>query len=85
MQVTSAIIHPLNDNFSMALCTSEPMQLQDSSSIERCPEENVSIIETLEGREERPETVKTIVSATTRRKLYFNPAYFEPHLLLVSN
>lgn len=59
------------------------MQMQDNSSNERLPEENVSIIETIEGREERPETVKTIVNATTRRKLYFNPAYFEPHLLLV--
>lgn len=57
---------------------------QDSASIERLPEENVSIVETLEGREERPETVRAIVNATARRKLYFNPSYFEPHLLLVS-
>lgn len=56
---------------------------QDSASIERLPEENVSIVETLEGREERPETVRAIVNATARRKLYFNPSYFEPHLLLV--
>lgn len=57
---------------------------QDSSSIEKHPEENVSIVETLEGREDRPENVRAIVNANARRKLYFNPSYFEPHLLLVS-
>lgn len=56
---------------------------QDTSSIERLPEENVSIVETLECREDRPENIKAI-AGTTRRKLYFNPAYFEPHMLLVS-
>ncbi|GLV42232.1 shavenoid [Carabus blaptoides fortunei] len=81
-QITSAIVHSMSDSFSMVLSPVEPMQMQDSSSIERLPEENVSIVETLECREERPETVKTIVNATTRRKLYFNPAYFEPQLLL---
>lgn len=55
----------------------------DTSSIEKLPEENVSIVETLEGREDRPDTVKAI-TGTTRRKLYFNPAYFEPHLLQVN-
>lgn len=74
----------MSETFSMVLSPVEPMQIQDSSSIERLPEENVSIVETLECREERPETVKTIVNATTRRKLYFNPAYFEPQLLLVN-
>jgi hypothetical protein len=66
------------------LCFSESIQTQESSSIERLPEENVSIVETLEGREERPETVRTITNGTARRKLYFNPAYFEPELLVVS-
>lgn len=55
----------------------------DSSTNERLPEENVSIVETLEGREERPESLRAL-SNTTRKKLYFNPAYFEPQLLLVS-
>nr|CAD7395170.1 unnamed protein product [Timema poppensis] len=49
--------------------------------IERLPEENVSIVETPECREDRPETVRAISSGTVRRKLYFNPAYFEPELL----
>ncbi|XP_056642781.1 uncharacterized protein LOC130449117 [Diorhabda sublineata] len=54
---------------------------QDSNTNEKLPEENVSIIETLEGREEKPENIKSLTSST-RKKLYFNPAYFEPHLLL---
>lgn len=63
----------------------EPL-LQDSPSIEKLPEENVSIIETIEDRDDR-DTIKCFngASSTTRKKLYFNPAYFEPHLLLVSN
>lgn len=55
---------------------------QDSSTIERLPEENVSIVETIEGKEDRPDSVRAI-TGSTRRKLYFNPAYFEPQLLLV--
>jgi hypothetical protein len=58
------------------------MQIRDDSGIERLPEENVSIIETLDVRDEKPETVRAM--GTTRRKLYFNPAYFEPQLLMVS-
>lgn len=83
LKVTAAQIHPhhIQEKYTSE-CSS--MQLQDSSAIERLPEENVSIIETLEGREDRPETVRAITTASTRRKLYFNPAYFEPELLLVS-
>lgn len=46
------------------------------------PEANVSIIEDMT-TEDKLENMKAIVSGTMRRKLYFNPAYFEPHLLLV--
>nr|XP_018918153.1 PREDICTED: uncharacterized protein LOC109044759 [Bemisia tabaci] len=60
----------------------EPLQLSDQNTIERLPEENVSIVETLEQREDRPETVKAMTCANARKKLYFNPAYFEPELLL---
>ncbi|XP_031618279.1 uncharacterized protein LOC116337664 [Contarinia nasturtii] len=45
------------------------------------PEENVSIIEDMT-TEDKLENMKAIVSGTMRRKLYFNPAYFEPHLLM---
>lgn len=48
------------------------------------PEENVSIVEEL-NNEEKLESMKSIVNGTMRRKLYFNPAYFEPHLLVVSS
>lgn len=83
MQITSALIHSQQkskyDNYSLSLIEHS---LQDSASIERLPEENVSIIETLEGREDRPDSLKIISSGTVRKKLYFNPAYFEPHLLM---
>lgn len=53
------------------------MNHRDESGIERLPDEHVSIVETIDDREiARP-------VGTTRRKLYFNPAYFEPHLLAV--
>lgn len=48
--------------------------------MERLPEENVSIVETFDFRDDKPESVPI---GNTRKKLYFNPAYFEPHLLLV--
>lgn len=74
------MVHPCTvvEAFSMT----EPIH-QESSAIERLPEENVSIVETLEGKEDRPESVRPIVSATIRKKLYFNPAYFELELLMV--
>ncbi|CAG9861629.1 unnamed protein product [Phyllotreta striolata] len=53
----------------------------DSNTNERIPDENVSIVETLDVREDKPENIKAI-AGSTRKKLYFNPAYFEPHLLL---
>lgn len=47
------------------------------------PEENVSIVEDMNS-DDKLENMKAIVNGTVRRKLYFNPAYFEPQLLLVS-
>lgn len=57
---------------------------QDPSSIEKLPEENVSIVETLEGRDNQIDSFRAL-TGTVRRKLYFNPAYFEPQLLMVSS
>ncbi|GJQ80776.1 hypothetical protein Trydic_g9367 [Trypoxylus dichotomus] len=79
IQLTSALVHPYRHEIYAPLTSIDSFHHQDSSAIERLPEENVSIIETPDGREERPENVRAI--GTTRKKLYFNPAYFEPHLL----
>ncbi|CAH0590297.1 unnamed protein product [Chrysodeixis includens] len=73
-QTTSAVIHQhyvdyknKNDNCEISH--------RDESGIERLPDEHVSIVETQDDREiARP-------VGTTRRKLYFNPAYFEPQLM----
>ncbi|KRT78996.1 hypothetical protein AMK59_8558, partial [Oryctes borbonicus] len=79
IQLTSALVHPYRHEIYAPLISIDCFHHQDPSAIERLPEENVSIIETPDGREERPENVRAI--GTTRKKLYFNPAYFEPHLL----
>lgn len=81
--MTHALIHqhtPTREIFSYD--HSESFH-QDSNTFERLPEEDVSIVDTLEGREDGPETVRAITSASTRRKLYFNPAFFDFELLLV--
>lgn len=75
--MTSAIIHLHNEELINPFESVE-MNHRDESGIERLPDEHVSIVETIDDREiARP-------VGTTRRKLYFNPAYFEPHCLAVS-
>ncbi|XP_064547956.1 uncharacterized protein sha [Drosophila montana] len=44
------------------------------------PTENVAVIEDLMS-EEKLENLRAMVNGNVRKKLYFNPAYFEPHLL----
>ncbi|SPP74002.1 uncharacterized protein LOC117578495 [Drosophila guanche] len=51
--------------------------LQDTECL---PPENVAVIEDLMS-EEKMENLRAMVSGNVRKKLYFNPAYFEPHLL----
>lgn len=46
------------------------------------PVENVSIVEDMMS-EEKLEQMRAMINGTVRKKLYFNPAYFEPHLLAV--
>lgn len=46
------------------------------------PTENVAVIEDLMS-EEKLENLRAMVNGNVRKKLYFNPAYFEPHLLAV--
>lgn len=79
----SVLIHHAANN----MVRRESMQKESSASPsqepECLPEENVSIIEDMT-TDEKIENMKAMVSGTMRRKLYFNPAYFEPHLLAVS-
>ncbi|CAG9764282.1 unnamed protein product [Ceutorhynchus assimilis] len=82
--ITSAMIHSQQ---SRRCRSSSPYHgysssdsYQENSSFEKLPEENVSIVETLD---DRPESLRAL-NGTIRKKLYFNPAYFEPHLLAVS-
>ncbi|CAH0724419.1 unnamed protein product, partial [Brenthis ino] len=73
-QTTSAVIHR-NSKEIRHQGDGYEMSHRDESGIERLPDEHVSIVETIDDREiARP-------VGTTRRKLYFNPAYFEPHLM----
>lgn len=83
---TPVIIHPN----SMKEFSERRHYNQENSMInslnqetECLPEENVSITEDMSA-EDKLENMKAIVNGTIRRKLYFNPAYFEPHLLLVN-
>ncbi|XP_050442739.1 uncharacterized protein LOC126846916 [Adelges cooleyi] len=77
--LTTAIVHPIQ---SHAACMGHSMYYSDSNSIEKHPEEDVSIVETLENKEERPDNIRSIVCANPRKKLYFNPDYFELELLM---
>ncbi|VVC97985.1 unnamed protein product [Leptidea sinapis] len=73
-RTTSAVIHLQREDTRNQFYGME-MSHRDESGIEKLPDEHVSIVETIEDREiARP-------VGTTRRKLYFNPAYFEPHLM----
>ena len=49
---------------------------------ERIPEEDVRIVETIENAHQQD---MPVLPGAQRRKLYFNPAYFERQLLLVSS
>lgn len=80
MQVTSAMVHPRCDGHGCHGDGLDDPEATDASNIERHPEENLSIVETPEHRDER---LGLVGSQPGRRKLYFNPAYFEHELLLV--
>ncbi|CAK1584547.1 unnamed protein product [Parnassius mnemosyne] len=72
-QTTSAIVHL--HSYELRPQNDSDISHRDESGIERLPDEHVSIVETIDDREiTRP-------VGTTRKKLYFNPAYFEPHLM----
>lgn len=59
-------------------------QIISSTQESEClPEEDVSITEDI-SHDDQIENMKALINGNSRRKLYFNPAYFEPHLLAVS-
>lgn len=76
-QITSAIVHPH--------CTyveqSEGIFSTGSILGERLPEEDVRVVETADNQHQQDVPV---LPGAQRRKLYFNPAYFDRQLLLVS-
>lgn len=80
--MTTAIVHPIQSYNSGV---SHSMYYSDSNSIEKHPEEDISIVETLDNKEDRPDNIRSIVCANPRKKLYFNPDYFELELLMVIN
>lgn len=76
-QITSAIIHP----HCVYLEQSEGLFPAGSILGERLPEEDVRIVETADNSHQQDVPV---LPGAQRRKLYFNPAYFDRQLLLVS-
>ncbi|XP_058830263.1 uncharacterized protein LOC131689293 [Topomyia yanbarensis] len=76
--------HPqqqLHNHQQQSQQNSDGMNNVNGPDTECLPEENVSIVEDI-SNDEKLESMKSIVNGTMRRKLYFNPAYFEPHLLV---
>ncbi|KAJ6644246.1 hypothetical protein Bhyg_09213 [Pseudolycoriella hygida] len=78
---SSIMIHQSNGCSNEAKFGTEGAGSSAAQETECLPEENVSIVEDLTS-DDKLENMKAIVNGTMRRKLYFNPAYFEPHLLM---
>lgn len=73
-------MHPANGSNNLTSADSSPSPTPDNECI---PEENVSIVEDM-SPEDKIDALRALANSTTlRKKLYFNPAYFEPHLLMV--
>ncbi|XP_058983866.1 uncharacterized protein LOC101888930 isoform X1 [Musca domestica] len=70
-----------NGNGSSTSTNEDNLDGASSSQETEClPQENVAIIEDIM-TEEKLENLRAMVNGNVRKKLYFNPAYFEPHLL----
>lgn len=80
MQVTAAIVHTSDSNSETL---QEPNCNSGSIIAEKIPEENVRIVETIENNGAAHHQNNSDFPATQRKKLYFNPAYFERQLLKV--
>ncbi|XP_014484125.1 PREDICTED: uncharacterized protein LOC106749315 [Dinoponera quadriceps] len=74
-QITSAIVHP----HCVYLEQSEGLFATGSILGERLPEEDVRVVETADNPHQQDVPV---LPGAQRRKLYFNPAYFDRQLLL---
>lgn len=79
---TSIMIHPSNGCSMERKFNIDGNNSTSTQETECLPEENVSIVEDMTS-DDKLENMKAIVNGTMRRKLYFNPAYFEPQLLMV--
>ncbi|KAL5290175.1 hypothetical protein ACFFRR_009870 [Megaselia abdita] len=76
---TSVTVHPVNEFHSGTSVDNSPSPSQDNECI---PQENVSIVEDM-CNEDKLDALRALANSTTiRKKLFFNPAYFEPHLLM---
>ncbi|XP_065369975.1 uncharacterized protein DDB_G0284459 [Calliphora vicina] len=70
-----------NGNQSQGSKEDDGLDSSSNSQENEClPVENVAIIEEMM-TEEKLESLRAMVNGNIRKKLYFNPAYFEPHLL----
>lgn len=78
--------HHSSNNGAQSQGSKEDDGLDSSSNSQEnecLPVENVAIIEEMM-TEEKLESLRAMVNGNIRKKLYFNPAYFEPHLLAVN-
>lgn len=74
-----------NGNTSNGSSNDEGLESGGNAQETECiPAENVAIIEDIM-TEEKLENLRAMLNGNVRKKLYFNPAYFEPHLLAVSH
>uniref|UniRef100_A0A1B0D048 Uncharacterized protein n=1 Tax=Phlebotomus papatasi TaxID=29031 RepID=A0A1B0D048_PHLPP len=80
MAKTQVTVHS-EKNSPKPQCNDSQVESSAGNQEERIPEENVSIVDDMTA-EDKLENMKAIVNGTIRRKLYFNPAYFEPDLLV---
>ncbi|KAH8290131.1 hypothetical protein KR054_000180 [Drosophila jambulina] len=77
---TSVLVHPQLSK-SPKPTDNSSLDTNDFRQDNEClPAENVAVIDELMS-EEKLENLRAMVSGNVRKKLYFNPAYFEPHLL----
>ncbi|XP_016947852.1 uncharacterized protein LOC108023099 isoform X2 [Drosophila biarmipes] len=80
---TSVLVHPQLSKSPKPASGADnaAMDVDDFLQDNEClPPENVAVIDELM-TEEKLENLRAMVSGNVRKKLYFNPAYFEPHLL----